>query len=1108
MNPKESEIFSIDAEEIALNIRKAASEANNEADLRQEVEYILRSLVIEKLKMPLSSWKPPKAKYEVTLFSGIRPDVLYGHVIIEYEAPKKFEAKVGFEHAIEQVKMYIRDHARNENAFNRYFGVVLDGYKIGFVRYRGSLGNFESKGPFEVSKNTIAKFVEALIGLNRKALNVDDLLRDFGPDSIRAREIIRLFHCKLKGATPRTMTLFEDWKRVFSQVCRYDLSKLRGLETAYGFSDKEIDVEKLLFALDTYFALIMKLLAAEVASLYVAPRLWSFLRSLEDAYFKGHDRLKEELGELEEGGIFAKLGISNFLEADYFAWYIDEWDETLAEKVAALVEKLSDYDPSAAELEPERVKDLLKRLYQNLVPKEIRHGLGEYYTPDWLADLVLDECGWTIKGFEKISHNAGGSLKPLESRLLDPACGSGTFIVLAISRLKQYAEEHWLDRGTVLNCITRNIIGFDLNPLAVIASRANYLIALGDLLREKGAERIEIPIFLADSIMIEQRLTAFGTNAYVLKTVAGEFVVPVSIVKNRSLSLILSIIKDCVKGNYTNGEFRSRLAKEVNLNELDVSLLIGLFETMVRLEREGKNGLWVRILKNSFAPLLMGKFDFVVGNPPWINWESLPDSYRQDTKSLWGWYQLLERTKGLGLGKFKRDMAMLFVARCMDRYTNNGGRFAFLIPLTVFKSQSGAGFRKFLSRDILKTENIKCPCKVLKIHDLVTLYPFEGATNRTSLIVIEKKHKTIFPIPCTLWSNQKSISIEQGAELKEVKKNTEQFDLFFIPMDRNKPETPWMETSEKAYEGIRNALGSSPQYRAYAGMYTGLNQAYWVKKVSEGPDGILVTNPLLVGQKKQVKQVEEVIEEDLIFTLIRGRDVKKWYVLSENRYVIIPHDNKSGKPLSESVMKVDYPKSYKYFNKLRGELENRAIQKLWGKGKPFYSVYDIGNYTFYPYKVVWKEIAGKIAGKGEFSVAVVEPEASEKGKNLIAVPDHKLMFIPLKNRVEAYYVAGILNSTIAKFIVASYTIETTMDTHISNSINIPRFDSKNPLHSNLANLSMQAHREAKHSRDAKKETIHDLKDVEKEIDDVVAAIYGIDSNTELEIRKCLNILSP
>jgi len=84
-----------------------------------------------------------------------------------------------------------------------------------------------------------------------------------------------------------------------------------------------------------------------------------------------------------------------------------------------------------------------------LCPKKIRHDLGEYYTPDWLAELVLNEVGWTVETFEKIAQEKG-VLAPLDLRLLDPACGSGTFLVLAISRLRQYIEEHWIDKGTAL----------------------------------------------------------------------------------------------------------------------------------------------------------------------------------------------------------------------------------------------------------------------------------------------------------------------------------------------------------------------------------------------------------------------------------------------------------------------------------------------------------------------------------------------------------------------------------------------------------------------------------------------------------------------------------
>jgi len=86
--------FSVDAEEIAKEIEKVARESISEEDLRQGVEYILRSKVIERLKevekteIPYASWKPPRARYEVTLVSGLRADALYGHLIIEYEKPR------------------------------------------------------------------------------------------------------------------------------------------------------------------------------------------------------------------------------------------------------------------------------------------------------------------------------------------------------------------------------------------------------------------------------------------------------------------------------------------------------------------------------------------------------------------------------------------------------------------------------------------------------------------------------------------------------------------------------------------------------------------------------------------------------------------------------------------------------------------------------------------------------------------------------------------------------------------------------------------------------------------------------------------------------------
>ena len=495
------------------------------------------------------------------------------------------------------------------------------------------------------------------------------------------------------------------------------------------------------------------------------------------------------------------------------------------------------------------------------------------------------------------------------------------------------------------------------------------------------------------------------------------------------LSRILEDIEFCAKNKYSKEDFKEFVSKKYDLSKNSLESLTRLYLKILSLEKKGRNKIWTRILKNSFAPLLIGKFDFVVGNPPWINWENLPEFYREETKGLWEWYGLTKTTKGTGLGKVKRDMAMLFVARCLDRFTKENGKFAFLIPFTVYKTQAGAGFREFLAKGYWKDEKTNSPCKVLKIHDLVTLYPFEGAVNRTSLIVIEKSGKTEFPIPCVMWHNPRSKGIDQEAELEEVRKTTRQFDLVLTPIIENKVESPWMIISKKAFEGIKKIIGKSG-YRAFEGVNTALNGVYWIDILSEQPNGLLITNPPLPGQKKKVKQVKQVVEKDLVYPLIRGRDVKKWYPASEMGYIILP-TNSEGRNYSINYMKVNFPRAYNYFLKFKQELEQRSLYKLAGKDKIWFGIHvNIGKFTFAPYKVVWKYIAGKISGKAEFLTAVLEPVNDKFVGEKPVIPNEKLMLIPLDNKDEAYYVSGILNSSPAELLVASYVIETAISTHI------------------------------------------------------------------------------
>ncbi|MEM1703934.1 MAG: class I SAM-dependent DNA methyltransferase, partial [Zestosphaera sp.] len=1096
--------------------KQSVRTARNEEEVRARVSV---RCIEEKILKPLGITQ--YGHYEYTLVSGARVDALYGHVIVEYKAPGKLSSTSDIAKAKEQVIKYITKEAPSKAELDRYLGVIISD-RIAFVRYYKPQDTWILRGPYEITRESVVKLIEAIRGLRRKALKVDPLLTDFGPQSVIARRAVNALYRKLLNTkNPRTKMLFEDWMRLFKQATGYDpekLKELRELASDYGVVGSA-NYDALIFAIQTYYAFIMKLLAAEVVYLYGGGKFYkSYIAELDDKYASGGvEALRDALAELESGGVFKTFGYENFLEGDYFSWYLGELDKELADVLAEIIRRLADYEPATPQLEPEYARDLLKRLYQNIVPRDIRHKLGEYYTPDWLADLLLDEAGLTLENLEKMG--AEDQLKPLQIRVLDPACGSGTFLVRYIARLRAYAREHYLE-DVLVDYLLSNVVGYDLNPIAVLTARTNYLLMIADL-PKRGT--IEIPVYLADSLMVERKTTLTG-NVYVLKTVVGEFQVPVRIVDSGLLPRILSEVTSALRSRYTPDDFKNRIKyvfKDVSNSELDV--LTGFYATLLKLEVEGKNNVWVSIIRNAFAPMLKGKFDYVVGNPPWVRWEELPESYREVSKVLWETYGIL----GKGAG-FKRDLAMLFLARCFDLYLKPGGKHAFLMPFTVFKTQAGGGFRRFLATK----------SRVSVVHDLVTTYPFEGAVNRTSAIVVEKicelkdidnlkkcpdsaklveENKTIKHV---VWVSEKPVPTDMP--LEEVLKIVKRYQAVMMPIIEKDPSSPWMQVTEKVLPYVRKLIGKSP-YEAHAGVYTALNQVYFVKIKEKLPDGkLVVTNPPETGQKKRVKQVKAVVEPDLIYPLIRGRDVKKWYVAYKDRYIILPHNANNGKPIEHTEMKLKYPLTWAYFLGFYDDLIRRSGGFLKSKLEPyrkmpleraekitvpFYYVMNKVEAALSPYKVVWKEVSARM-GAGGFHVAVVGSLNDKYLGSRVVVPDHTVVIVPMNNETEAHYLSAVLNSSIIAFV------GTYMPVKGLENLSIPKFNPNNPVHTKLAELSVRAHELAKciyaevepsycgELRNPQEE----LARVEEEIDRLVAELYGMPEDALQDIRRLLAIL--
>ena len=333
---------------------------------------------------------------------------------------------------------------------------------------------FNATEPEPFSQDAVAKLLRAIISVGARGVSFTALAltRDFGSGSSTAQKGIRLLYNAISGTrSGRAATFFNQWQLLFGEVCGYDLSrsneKINKLGALYGV--EFVEAAPLLFSIHTYYAIFIKFLAAEICA-SLSPLPLSILQKCKAA--PNDNTLREEMNSLEHGGIWADIGIRNFLEGDIFAWYLSAWNKGIAECVRDLVNKFNSYDPNTLSVDPNESRDLLKHVYQDLIPKNVRHDLGEYYTPDWLAERTVSLAGYDGNP---------------DRRVLDPGCGSGTFLVTVINRIKAWFAENRHSCGfrerELVQKILRNVVGFDLNPLAVMAARVNVLLSLREYLK-------------------------------------------------------------------------------------------------------------------------------------------------------------------------------------------------------------------------------------------------------------------------------------------------------------------------------------------------------------------------------------------------------------------------------------------------------------------------------------------------------------------------------------------------------------------------------------------------------------------------------------------------
>jgi SAM-dependent methyltransferase len=1057
--------MSVDIPALAADLQAQAASSANEIDLRIRIEPL-----IDMARVGLGVATDPErektldARNSVVTLRG-RADTMYGGLVIEYEPPGALSTAGGLAHAAKQAREYMllsasvsRPHELD--ALRRHAGIVFDGRQIGFLRATGPLGPgpllgqlehmIPLEGPYALSTGSVSQLLLYLRALGRKRLDGRSLADTFGPEagsSPLARDFVAHLLSRItdSAAPPKAQLLYAEWMRSFGAVYEQDTNKARRdaglLAKLYGVPPST-GLPRLLFSVQTYYALLMKLLAVEVLSLQAGSLISSEASKVANA---GPSDRALILADLESGRLFAAHGIENFLEADYFGWYLETWDSNTADLVQRVAEELTQFEPATSTLDPDSVRDLLKELYQYLVPKKVRHDLGEYYTPDWLADYTLDQAGYD---------------GDLSARFLDPACGSGTFLVRAIARIRKRAVATLATEEETAGAILRNVVGFDLNPVAVLAARTNYLLALGPLLRK--ATPLSLPVFIADSLLaplpysrlVASAITTATSDHLVRGSSEGDFKYPMDLADAEGLRVVTEELELGIGSKIGPAEFVARVERRRGTRTASSRrLLEQLFGKVQKLDEQGKNQIWARLLRNAFAPSLVGRFDYVVGNPPWVNWESLSDEYMKVTRRLWEIHGLFTLT-GFNtiLGGSKRDIAMLFWYCCADYYLADRGTIAFLFPQTAFQtSPAGDGFRRFVLSDTT-------PVGPTAAADLVAIQPFEGASNWSGLLIGQRGHAPTYPIPYALWTRRGG-AIPQDAELADALAASHQHELLAAPCNPKDPTSPWVIGTVESIAGARRMTGKSP-YEPRAGITTWADGIYYGFIGPRLADGrITFVNDAARAKGKHPPERPMAIEPDFIFPFIDWRDVKP-FSATPRAHILVPQDPATRRGYTESMLKVTHPRTYDYLSQFRADLEKRSgFRRYFARKKgptsdAFYSVFNFGKDNLAPARVVWATM-----GSG-FRAAVVETvDDPLLGKRPPQVKN-TVIFAPTETPDEAHYLCALLNSSPLNYLATYSSVrggKSFGSGGFFERIRISKFRPSDAAHRALADGSRLAH---------------------------------------------------
>ncbi|MGH6858130.1 MAG: N-6 DNA methylase [Methylocella sp.] len=728
--------------------------------------------------------------------------------------------------------------------------------------------------------------------------------------------------------------------------------------------------------------------------------------------------------QLLSGDAFRAAGIGGAVESDFFDWAVaDAEGEDLVRRIMNHVRRFR-----LAEVD----SDVLKVLYESLIDRDQRHGLGEYYTPDWLAAKM-------------VKHVID---RPLVEHVLDPACGSGTFLFHAVRVFLHEAEEAGMNPEDRASRVCARVEGMDIHPVAVIIARVTYLLALAPALKHrKGA--LSIPVYLGDALQLSiseivggRELTIrvppppAGEGASGLPDANGREQLDFPDTFCRDPALFDKAIERMRSGSeagMTRAQIEAALfriteqhyrADVTDEQKLAIADLGKTYLTFDKLRREGRDSVWAYVARNLSRPLAFssagGWASIVIGNPPWVAYRHMSGDLQKRFK------ELAKGEKVYVGGKLatQNDLCALFTVRAAALYLRSGGTLAFVLPLAVLSRGQFERLRSgsFMSARIAWDE----------------------------VWTMDDRVQPLFPVPsCVVFGQRRATSKPFPGKVRAYSGT--------LPF-RDAPE----EIADQRLKARKGAPaldiaifeGGSPyrkMFRDGATLYP--RQLCFVERRTMGRLGADPSAPYVASRRtnqekepwKSLPAIENRVEAEFLRLVLLGESILPYRVFKPFEGVV-PVTDKGEVLDSEAAANRGFDGLHGWMNK---------AEKVWNADRPS-PISFVQQLDYY----------GKLGA--QFPLAPLRVVYSKAGMQPAAcllrdttyVIDHKLYWSAPAAVMEAGYLTALLNSETARARGESLQSRgqgcaRDFDKVMFN-LPIPRFDADNPLHNAIAEAAREA----------------------------------------------------